>query len=317
MSNKKNITTTVTVKSYKTEKEDDSSDITFGVWYPEGRTLCPVVVFAHGYGGSSDSHKYLATKIAQDGYVVIIPDRDGDDKHGFLGIFTFMMAATPINTVSVDGSTLQAALDYVTAAAKEGSGSPLSSSSSSGGNAIVDPSTVIAGGFSMGGAEAINFVSSCKTTPIMALILVSPSIIMFGTVSWRISYSGLIQTASEIECPTLYITSDNDMLAVGAFSYSDRAKDADLVVFKSEHLDTDCPNTKESSWKNFLGFPGKQLGLNDHFALACEEGPTYKAILPFLNNILKTGKAGDLDIESSLLAPKEMNYSKAFQFIFG
>lgn len=300
----------MSIKFYKTEKEE-GSDTTFAVWYPEGKTSCPVVVFAHGYGGSSGDHDYLASKIAADGYVVVIPDREGDGKHGFLGIFTFMMFATPINTVTVDGTTLQAALDYVTAAAKDKSGSPLS-------GGVVDPTNVIAGGFSMGGVEAINFVARTKeTTPVKALLLVSPSIMMFGTVSWRISYSGLVETAKEIECPTLFITSDNDMAAVSAFSYSGRGKDTELVVFKSEHLDIECPTTKKSSWASFLGFPGKAMGLNDHFALACEEGPTYKAILPFLTNVLKTGESGDLGIDPSLLAPKEMNYSKTFQFMFG
>lgn len=301
----------MSVKSYKTEKEE-GSDATFAVWYPEGKKSCPVVLFAHGYGGSSADHDYLACKIAADGYVVVIPDREGDDRHGILGIFTFMMFATPINTVTVDGKTLRTAWDYITAAAKDGSGSPLS-------GGLVDPTNVIAGGFSMGGVEAINFVAGKKNaaTPVKALLLVSPSIMMFGTVSWRISYSELVETAKEIDCPVLYITSENDMAAVSAFDYSARGKNAELVVFQSEHLDLECPTTKKSSWNAFLGFPGKAMGLNDHFALACEEGPTYKAILPFLTNVLKTGEAGDLDLEPSLLAPKEMTYSKVFQFMFG
>lgn len=306
------LTLTMSVKSYKTEKEE-GSDKTFAVWYPEGKTSCPVVLFAHGYGLSSSDHDYLASKIAEDGYVVVIPDREGDDKHGFLGILTFVMFATAINTVTVDGTTLQAALDYVTAAAKDGSSSPLS-------GGVADPSSVIAGGFSMGAVEAINFVASSKETaniPVKALLLVSPAILLVSTVSWRISYSELVETAKEIECPTLYITSDKDMAAVSAFSYSERGKDAELVVLKSEHLDLDCPTGKESSWGAFLGFPGKAMGLNDHIALACEEGPTYKAILPFLRNVLKTGKSGDLGIDPSLLAPKEMNYSKFFQFVLG
>ena len=299
----------MSVKSFKTEKEE-GSDTTFQVWYPEGKTSCPIVLFAHGYGGGSDAHEYLASKIAEDGYVVIIPDREGNDKYGFLGIFSFLMLATPVNTVTIDGTTLQKALDYVTAAAKDGSDSPLS-------GGIVDPTTVFAGGFSMGGVEAIKFTSSCKAPPVKALFLISPSIMMFGSVCWRMSYSALKEEAKNIECPTLYVTSDNDMAAVSAFSYYERAKDSELVVFKTEELDTECPHTKKSSWEKFLGYPGKKMGLNDHFALACEEGPTYKAVLPFLTNVVTTGKPGDLGIEPSLLAPKEMTYSKAFQFIFG
>ncbi len=296
------------VKSYTTEKEE-GSDKTFTVWYPEGKTACPLVLFAHGYSGSASSHDYMATKIAEDGYVVVIADREDDDKYGFPGIFTFMMFATPISQVSVDGSTMQAAFDYVVAASKDES-SPLPAG-------VVDTDTVIAGGFSMGGVEAISFAASEEAPTIKALLLVSASTLMFGTVAWRMSQSKLAEKADALECPTLYVTSSSDMAAVSAFKYAARGKDTELVHFKSEVLNTDCPNTLKTSWANFMGIPGKMLGVNDHFALACEEGPTYKAILPFLKNALTTGKSGELDLDPSLLAPKEMTYSSAFQFIFG
>ena len=41
---------------------------------------------------------------------------------------------------------------------------------------------------------------------------------------------------------------------------------------------------------------GEGVGLNDHFALACEDGPAHLAIGAFLGNVLETGKAGDLGI---------------------
>ena len=298
----------MTVKSYTTEKEEGSNK-TFTVWYPEGKTGCPLVVFAHGYSGSASSHDYMATKIAEDGYVVCIPDCEDDDKYGFLGNFTFLMFATPINQVNVDGTTLQAAYDYVVGASKDES-SPLPSG-------VVDTDTVVAGGFSMGGVEAISFAASDKSPDVKALLLVSASTLMFGTVSWRMSQSKLAETTDALEMPTLYITSANDMAAVSAFKYAARGKDTELVNFKSEVLDIECPNTAKTSWKNFLGTPGKMMGINDHFALACEDGPSYKAILPFMKNALTTGKSGELDLDPELLAPKEMNYSKAFQLVFG
>ena len=304
----------ITVKSYTTDKVEET-DTSFGVWYPEDQTNCPLILFAHGYGGSSQSHAPLAAELAAKGYVVVIPDREGDDAHGFWGIFTFMMFATPLNTVTVDGTTLKLALEYVKKASQS-ENSPLS-----GGK--VDTTRIISGGFSMGGVEAIHFAASQQedeAPDVRALLLVSPSIMRFGTISWRISHTGLIETSKNLTCPTLLVTSDNDMAAVGAFSYHESVfQKSTLVNVKTSSLDVDCPNTRKSSWNQFLTAPGKYMGLNDHFALACEEtAPTGQIIGPFLRNILANDEAGDLGLEGSeWLAPNVMNYNPVFQLVFG
>ena len=303
----------ITVKSYTT-KIVKGTDTSFGVWYPQDKQNCPIILFAHGYGGNSQAHAPLASQLVAQGYVVVIPDREGDNKYGFWGIFTFMMFATPLNTVTVDGTTLQLALEYVETASKSNS-LPLS-------NGKVDTTNIISGGFSMGAVKAINFASKQqeKATPAKALLLVSPSIMKFGTLSWRISHLELIETCKSLTCPTLLVTSDNDMAAVGAFSYHERVfGNLTIVNVKTGSLDLDCPNTKQSHWNKFLAIPGNFLGLNDHFALACEEnGPTGHIILPFLKNVLTTGLAGDLGIEGAeWLAPNVMNYGRVFQVMFG
>jgi len=303
----------VTVKSYTTDKVE-GEDISFAVWYPLESKNCPVILFAHGYGGNSQSHAPLASELAAEGYVVIVPDSEGND--GFLGIFTFLMFATPLNRVSVDGKTLQLALDYVkiaAASAEDNNKSPLS-------NDKVDLNSIIPGGFSMGSVEAINFAS--KLPSAKALLLVSPSVNKLGTYSWRIAPKNLIETAKGIQCPTLLVTSDNDAVACGAFSFHEGVfPNSTLVNVKSGSLNLECPNTKRgTSWTHFLGISGKLSGLNDHFALACEAGsPTHHAILPFLKNVLEKGAAGDLGIEGSeWLAPNVMKYSKIYQYsIFG
>ena len=309
VSGSENASTQVVVKHYRTEAVP-GTDTSFACLFPEGEKNCPVILFMHGYGGSSDAHIPQAVQIAAKGYVVVLPDREGDDKHGFFpGIFMFMMFATPLSQVSVSGETLQLALEYAEAAAAC-SGGPLS-------GGIADTSKIIACGFSMGGVEAINFASKEK---VKALVLISPSIMNFGTVSWRISQAGLRETAKSIDAPTLLVTSDNDMAAVSAFSYHESVfPDSTLVSIKTTSLDLDCPNTCKSSWSPFLGnIPGKAMGLNDHFALACEEGPTHMAIVPFLENVIDTGKAGDLGIaKEDWVAKNEMTYSKAFQVMFG
>ena len=308
---RENTSTKVVVKHYRTEAVP-GTDTSFACLLPEGRRNCPVILFMHGYGGSSDAHIPQAAQLAAKGYVVVLPDREGDDRHGFFpGIFTFMMFATPLSQVSVSGETLLLALEYVEAATAC-SGGPLS-------GGVVDTSTIIACGFSMGGVEAINFAAT-KKEKVKALVLISPSIMNFGTVSWRISQAGLRETAKTIEVPTLIVTSDNDMAAVSAFSYHESVfPDSTLVSIKTTSLDLDCPNTCKSSWSPFLGnVPGKAMGLNDHFALACEEGPTYMAVVTFLENVIDTGKAGDLGIaEEDWVAKNEMTYSKAFQVMFG
>ena len=299
-----------TVKRFRTEAVP-GTDTSFSCLLPEGGKNCPVILFMHGYGGSSEAHIPQVLHLAAKGYVVVLPDREKDDKYGFFGIFSFLMLATPLSQVSVDGKTLQLALKYVkaSAAAPAGSG-PLA-------GGVVDTSQVISGGFSMGGVEAINFAAKENTK---ALFLISPSIMNFGTIAWRISQTGLRKTSSSINIPTLLVTSDNDMAAVSAFSYHESVfSNSTLVSIKTTSLDINCPNTKKSSWKTFLGeIPGKAMGLNDHFALACEEGPTHMAIGRFLRNVIKTGTVGDLGIANEgWVAKNEMTYSKAFQVIFG
>ena len=286
----------VVVKMYKTANlaSGSNTDTSFAVFYPSTGKNLPVVLYQSGMGGSSSGHKYQASIIAADGYVVVLPDRDGDQRGGYLNIFMFLMLASPIASVSTDGSHLMLALEYVKLATEKGSGSPISG--------MADPTKIIASGFSMGGNEAIHFARNCPD--VKAAILISPSVMWFGTISFRISNAKLKQAAKSLDIPTLWITSEKDMTAVATYKMANEiVKKPTLVTFKSSVLDLDTPTTKATTFYGpFLGV-GRYIGMADHFSLGNEKNDVSTlAILPFMKNVLSTGEAGDLGLPDDLIA---------------
>ena len=287
----------VVVKMYKTANlaSGSNTDTSFAVFYPSTGKNLPVVLYQSGMGGSSSGHKYQASIIAADGYVVVLPDRDGDQRGGYLNTFMFLMLASPIASVSADGSHLMLALEYVKLATEKGSGSPISG--------MADPSTIIAAGFSMGGNEAIHFAAKSPDV-VKAAILISPSVMWFGTISFRISHKAMTEAARDLSIPTLWITSEKDMTAVATYKMANEiVKKPTLVTFKSSVLDLDTPTTKATThYGPFLGV-GRYIGMADHFSLGNEKNDVSTlAILPFMKNVLSTGEAGDLGLPDDLIA---------------
>lgn len=70
-----------TVLTWTTEWHDAARnrDIPLKVYYPEGSGACPVILFSHGLGGSSEIYSYLGKYWASHGYVSIHPSHVGSD----------------------------------------------------------------------------------------------------------------------------------------------------------------------------------------------------------------------------------------------
>jgi predicted dienelactone hydrolase len=64
--------------------ETTMEDTTFFAFTPSNACAeaVPVFLFQSGYGSNSSGHQPLLQKIADAGYVVVVPDRDGDCKGG-------------------------------------------------------------------------------------------------------------------------------------------------------------------------------------------------------------------------------------------
>lgn len=72
---------TAKVHIWTTEWHDAARkrDIPLKVYYPEGTGACPVILFSHGLGGSSEIYSYLGKYWASHGYVSIHPSHVGSD----------------------------------------------------------------------------------------------------------------------------------------------------------------------------------------------------------------------------------------------
>lgn len=69
------------VLTWKTEWHDAvrKRDIPLKVYYPEGSGACPVILYSHGLGGSSEIYGYLGEYWASHGYISIHPTHVGSD----------------------------------------------------------------------------------------------------------------------------------------------------------------------------------------------------------------------------------------------
>lgn len=69
------------VLTWSTEWHDAARkrDIPLKFYYPEGTGACPVILFSHGLGGSSEIYSYLGKYWASHGYVSIHPSHVGSD----------------------------------------------------------------------------------------------------------------------------------------------------------------------------------------------------------------------------------------------
>jgi pimeloyl-ACP methyl ester carboxylesterase len=69
------------VLTWTTEWHDTARkrDIPLKVYYPEGSGVCPVILYSHGLGGSSEIYGYLGEHWASHGYISIHPTHVGSD----------------------------------------------------------------------------------------------------------------------------------------------------------------------------------------------------------------------------------------------
>lgn len=259
------------------------TDTTFATFTPSTKhdKSLPVLLFQSGYGSTPAAHEPLMQKIADSGYVCVIPAREGDKQGGHESVgklFTeFLPEGKPacgLNALSTDGSHLAAALAWAKAR-KEVNGQP------------IDTTNMAGAGFSMGAVEAIQFAAACAAD-LKAVILISPSTGEMVEKIYKFSRADLVKKCSEFPFPSLWITSDKDaMLQEAKDLYTAAAAPASMVSFKDEVLDNSMKHSeKHSIWT--IAINDMMPGIAQHFALATEEGVVSDApVISFLNQHLK------------------------------
>lgn len=289
-----------TAEAQTTAKEKACStpgfqDTTFATFTPATKVeaALPVLLFQSGYGSSSASHQPLMQKIADAGYVCVIPDREGDTKGGKESVgkvFAGLADGTPAsehNAMSTDGTHLAAALGWI----KERSTID---------GQRIDGTKIAAGGFSMGCVEAIQFAAACAND-VKAVALISSST---GTALEKLycfEQADLSRKCAEFAAPSLWITSDLDSQKDATSElYELAALPANLVVFKDAALDNSMALTDETSiWSPAAS---EMLpGIAQHFALAAERRVVSDApIVAFLDRHLKGAAAAPLAADAAM-----------------
>lgn len=257
-------------------------DTTFATFTPSTKsdTAAPVLLFQSGYGSASAGHQPLMQKIADAGYVCVIPDREGDSAGGkdsiplvFAGLAEGK-SAREHNALSTDGTHLAAALTWIKDQASV-DGQP------------IDVTKIAAAGFSMGCVEAIMASAACAAS-LSAVVLISASTGLMLEKLYEFSQADLEQKAAAFAFPSLFITSDKDcQLGATTDLFEAAASPAELLVFSDDVLDNSMQLTDETSiWSPAVN--DMLPGVAQHFALAAERGVVSDApIIAFLNQHLK------------------------------
>lgn len=276
---------------------DAFADTTFTSFVPSEKSAdaLPVLLFQSGYGSTSASHAPLLQAIADGGYVVVVPDREGDVVYGkatpqklFEGLAEGK-PASELNAMSTDGTHLGAAFEYVQA------------QSSIDGQSI-DRSKIAAGGFSMGCVEAMQFACAGRyADKLSACILISSSSGEMLEKLYCYKQADLNAGVSQFKFPSLYISSDLDsQLAATKEVYEAAASPAVMLVFKDSVLDNSMALTEETSvWS--LAANDMLPGIAQHFALAAEKKVVSDLpIIAFMNEHIKKMPATALAPEGTL-----------------
>ena len=254
-------------------------DVTFATFTPSskgafdyahaksGTGALPVFLFAHTYGGDSKCHTPLLQAVADKGYICVVADRTNDirpevsTKDFVLGV----LSGKALCALSSDGTWLAACLDWIKKQAKVDGFTP-------------DLTKVVAGGFSMGGVEVINFVGT-KPPEVKAMIVISPSTVKLNEKTFQFSYDKLQQLLGGITIPSLYICSSKDgSKPVCKEHFNVSPSPSAVLSFTDAHLDNSMSLTSETTmWKIHSSIILKCLsdcllggGLRRHFALASE-----------------------------------------------
>lgn len=228
----------------------------------------PVLLFQSGHGSSAKSHELLLQKIANEGFVVIVPQHANDtgnhrscdeppNKRAAICVFE----GKTIAELQTDGTHLAAALDWVK-----------SQKDHIVGGQKVDTSKIVTGGFSAGCIEAIWHAANAIPGSVSGLVCISPSTAPFVEKAYQFKRSELKEKTKALTIPTLWITAEEDICNFEALDmFKDvETKGTTLVSFKDDILDCSLKLTEEFSiWgaENAAENPGMAI----HMALACEE----------------------------------------------
>jgi len=274
-------------------------DTTFATFTPTTKleAALPILLFQSGYGSNSSGHQPLLQKIADAGYVCVVPDREADTVGGkeSVGLLFAGLAegkpASDYNAMSTDGTHLAAALEW-TKTQTEVDGQR------------IDTTKIAGAGFSMGCVEAIQFAGACAPD-VKAVAIISSSSGEMLEKLYCFSQSDLAAKCAAFSFPSLWITSDLDSQK-GATEelFGAVASPAQLVVFKDDVLDLSMKLTDETSiWSPAAN--DMLPGLAQHFALASERGVVSDApIVAFLDHHLKGAVAAPLAPEASIAEQK-------------
>ena len=258
-------------------------DVTFATFTPSskgafdyahaksGTGALPVFLFAHTYGGDSKCHTPLLQAVADKGYICVVADRTNDIRPEISTkdfVVSAFFRATTVCALSSDGTWLAACLDWIKKQAKVDGFTP-------------DLTKVVAGGFSMGGVEVINFVGT-HPPEVKALIVISPSTDKMGEPLFQFSYDKIQQQLGGLTIPSLFITSKYDNgKAVCKAHFDVTPSPSALLSFADAHLDNSMSLTSETTMWKIHGSQRSWLlkclgdvllggGLRRHFAVASE-----------------------------------------------
>jgi pimeloyl-ACP methyl ester carboxylesterase len=210
-------------------------DIPLKVYYPEGTGACPVILFSHGLGGSSEIYGYLGEQWASHGYVSIHPSHVGSDTTLLLtkGPGELLKAAVNVEEIRNRPLDLSFILDQLAArqASKHDPAQPFPlrdrldlKQVGAAGHSFGAHTTVVIGGAQM----ALGNQKPLADPRVRAIIPMSPPVIGGK------NFPRLLQkTYGSMTVPSLHLTGTLDDSPIGDTKAADRRVPFDFMV-KSE-----------------------------------------------------------------------------------
>ena len=272
-------------------------DLRFAVFAPREGSGLPVVLFQHGHQVDAAGHAFMAQRIANAGYLVVMPERANSVSYGCCGTTCALCCfCTAPGSRITDGKHLLAAHAWVEEEAAEGS-SPL---------ARGDLRKVAVMGHSMGGVEAVNFTGMAAPGEFQACVFVSPALPTYFSITTRTWHPLNRRRVKALSVPSLWVTSEGDIMKAATYTMSELAGGgARLVTLKDSALDLSMPLTKATSWWYPFTLPclgNRVLGVSQHTALAAEAfGEPHRPVIAFLDSVF-LGK--EFVVDESIMAPK-------------
>ena len=187
-----------TMGSYKCDIPG-KEDVTFATFVPTtaSESPTPVFLFQSGYGSNSIGHAPLVQAIADKGFICIIPDREDDVKGGKDSVTALFSEGKCISALSADGTYLAAALAWVKAQPTIAGFTP-------------DLTKVAAGGYSMGGIEALRFATAYPED-VKAVVGIDPSTQEMCEGLYNFKRTEMLELAAGLKMPSLWIGADQSI----------------------------------------------------------------------------------------------------------